>query len=132
MNSRPKAFCNAHTFHVTWTQLHFDWVCKQSQILFNLSVFGLIFLVFISPPSLQLPRMKLLIVSCVLFCLIALSNGAERAVWIAGESGIHPDHPGKCWSQSLERELAVGEEVTDKSKCELIKCGPTFRFSRRV
>lgn len=78
--------------------------------------------------------MKLFVVllSCVFCCLIAVSNGAERAVWIAGGSGVHPDHPGKCWSESLKRELAYGEETTDKLKCELIKCGPALRFARRM
>lgn len=57
---------------------------------------------------------------------------ADRAVWIAHESGVHPDHPGRCWSQSLSREFTVGEEFTDKSKCELIRCGANLQFSRRM
>lgn len=77
-------------------------------------------------------KLFVVLVSCAIFCLISQSNGAERVVWIAGESGVHPDHPGKCWSQSLKRELAVGEEFNDQSTCELIKCGAKFRFSRRV
>ncbi|XP_031621750.1 uncharacterized protein LOC116339826 [Contarinia nasturtii] len=73
----------------------------------------------------------------VLFCLLSVvlispSNGADRAVWITGESGIHADHPGKCWSSSLNREFNVGEEITDKTKCELIRCGANLKFSRRV
>lgn len=67
-----------------------------------------------------------------LLILIGQSNGAERAVWIAGESGVHPDHPGKCWSASLNREFAVGEEFSDQTKCELLRCGPNMRFARRV
>lgn len=78
--------------------------------------------------------MKLVSAVCllVLFCYISPSKGAERAVWIAGESGLHPDHPGKCWSQSLKREFSVGEEFTDKTKCELNKCTPNLRFARRM
>lgn len=73
----------------------------------------------------------------VLFCLMSIvfispSNCADRAVWIAGESGVHPDHPGKCWSSSLNRELKVGEEITDKTKCELIRCGANLKFSKRM
>lgn len=68
----------------------------------------------------------------LLLVLIWPSNGAERAVWIAGKSGVHRDHPGKCWSQSLNREFAVGEEFSDQTKCELQRCGPNLRFSRRV
>lgn len=67
-----------------------------------------------------------------LVTLISLSEGADRVVWIAGESGIHPNHPGKCWSQILNRELNVGEEVTDKTKCELLRCNANFRFAKRV
>lgn len=68
----------------------------------------------------------------VFFVLIVAVNGSNRAVWVAGESGVHPDHPGKCWSQSLNREFNIGEESTDKTKCELIKCRANFRFSRLV
>lgn len=60
------------------------------------------------------------------------SDCAERAVWIVGESGMHPDHPGKCWSQSVNREFRIGEEFSDDTKCELLKCGLNFRFARRV
>lgn len=77
-------------------------------------------------------KLCVLLLSCGIFCLISLSNGAERVVWIAGESGVHPDHPGKCWSQSLKREFSVGEEFTDKTKCELNKCTPNLRFARRM
>lgn len=72
------------------------------------------------------------VVSLIVFVLISTINCADRAVWIAGENGIHPDHPGKCWSQTLNRELKVGEEATVNSNCELIKCGANFRFSRQV
>lgn len=64
--------------------------------------------------------------------LINVSQAADRAVWIAGESGIHLNHPGKCWSDTLNREFNVGEEVTDKSNCELLRCNANFRFSKRV
>lgn len=64
--------------------------------------------------------------------LIKESLGAERAVWVAGESGVHPDHPGKCWSSSLKREFKVGEEFSDSTKCEQIRCGANFQFARRV
>lgn len=81
-----------------------------------------------------LSKMKFLVVlfGFVLLFLISISHGAERAVWISGESGVHPGHPGKCWSQSLNREFSVGEEYADKTKCELIRCGPNFRFARRM
>lgn len=80
------------------------------------------------------PTMKSLfaLLSFVLIALILPSDCAERAVWIAGESGGHPDHPGKCWSPSLNREFKVGEEFNVESKCELLRCGPNLRFSRRV
>lgn len=79
-------------------------------------------------------KMKSLVVLCglVLCFLISQSHGAERVVWVGGESGVHPEHPGKCWSQSLNREFSAGEEHSDKTKCELIRCGPNFRFQRRV
>lgn len=82
----------------------------------------------------RLRKMKFLVVFCglILCFLISASTGAERAVWIGGESGVHPEHPGKCWSQSLNREFAPGEEFSDQTKCELIRCGPNFRFSRRM
>lgn len=70
--------------------------------------------------------------SLIFSILISLIICADRAVWIAGESGVHPEHPGKCWSASLEREFDVGEEITDKAECELIKCGRGFRFNKRV
>lgn len=81
-----------------------------------------------------LRKMKFLVVLCgfVLCFFISTSHGAERAVWIAGESGVHPEHPGKCWSQLLNREFFAGEEYADKTKCELIRCGPNFRFLRRT
>lgn len=82
----------------------------------------------------RLRKMKFLIVLCgfVLCFLVSTLNGAERAVWIAGESGVHPQHPGKCWSESLNREFSIGEEFSDQSKCELIRCGSNFRFGRRM
>lgn len=88
-------------------------------------------------PSLQqhsLRKMKFQIVfSALVFgFLISNSNGVDRVIWIAGESGVHPEHPGKCWSQSLSRELSIGEEFSDQTKCELIRCSPTLRFSRRM
>lgn len=79
-------------------------------------------------------KMKFLVVLCgfLLFFFISKSHGAERAVWIGGDSGVHPDHPGKCWSQSLNREFSVREEYSDKTKCELIRCAPNLRFQRRM
>lgn len=64
--------------------------------------------------------------------LISSLECADRAVWIAGESGVHPEHPSKCWSSVLNKEFRVGEEFNDKSKCELIRCGANFRFTKRV
>lgn len=69
---------------------------------------------------------------CLIIFLVSITHGAERAVWIAGESGSHPDHPGECWSQTLNRVFAIGEEFSDQAKCELIRCGPNLRFSRRM
>lgn len=68
----------------------------------------------------------------LIFFVLISAISCDRAVWIAGESGIHPDHPGKCWSQSLNHEFSVGEELTDKTKCELLKCGANFQFKKRV
>lgn len=68
----------------------------------------------------------------VFFVLNSHANCDERVVWVAGESGLHPDHPGKCWPQTLNREFNVGDEFTDKTKCQLIRCGASLRFSRRV
>lgn len=102
----------------------------QSVFIFQNHIFSMEFAVI---PITQ-RKMKFLVVLCglVLCFLISKSNGAERAVWISGESGLHPDHPGKCWSQSLNREFSVGEEFADQTKCELNRCGPNFRFSRRM
>lgn len=58
--------------------------------------------------------------------------GAEREVWIAGDSGIDRNHPGKCWSQAMNREFNVGETGTDKVKCELLRCNANLRFSKRM
>lgn len=56
----------------------------------------------------------------------------ERVVWINGGSGIHADHPQKCWSATLNREFAIGEEFNDGDKCELLRCRPDLRFQKRV
>lgn len=63
---------------------------------------------------------------------IQQTDCAERAVWISGESGAHSDHPGKCWLQSLSREFRVGEEFTDTTKCELLRCRPSLQFARQM
>lgn len=76
-------------------------------------------------------KMKFLAVLCG-FGLCFLISKSDGAVWISGESGVHSDHLGSCWSQSLNREFSVGEEFADPTKCELIRCGPNYRFSRRV
>lgn len=68
--------------------------------------------------------MKCLLV-VLLFSIIALlveHNAAERVVWVPAESGIHADHPGKCWSETLNKEFSVGDETTDNTKCELLRC----------
>lgn len=57
---------------------------------------------------------------------------SERVVWINGESGVHADHPGKCWSASLNREFAVGAEFSDSDQCELVRCASNLRFQRRM
>lgn len=79
-------------------------------------------------------EMKLFILFAI-FAVIELDqfvHGADRVVWVPAESGVHKDHPGKCWSATLNREFSVGEELSDKNKCELIRCGPSLRFSKRV
>lgn len=106
-----------------------EFQCK-SVFISQRRIFSMEFAVIPSTPR----KMKFLAVLCslVLCLFISKSHGAERAVWISGESGVHPEHPGKCWSQSLNREFSVGEEHSDKTKCELIRCGQNFRFQRRM
>lgn len=73
------------------------------------------------------------IFSFALLCVLSgVTDAAERAAWMAGESGIHADHPGKCWSVTMQREFTIGEEVTDNTNCELIRCGANLRFQRKV
>lgn len=76
--------------------------------------------------------MKFIIFCVIITVIIEVISGAERAVWVAGENGLHPNHPGKCWSSELNREFNVGEEFSDKTKCELIRCGQNYRFTRRL
>lgn len=66
-----------------------------------------------------------------LFALLCVAS-AERAAWQNGESAVHADHPGKCWSAAMQRELAIGEQITDNGRCELIRCASNLRFQRKV
>lgn len=78
-------------------------------------------------------RFLVVLFATYILCVILNEvNAAERAVWIPGENGIHAKHPGKCWSVSLNQAFVVGQEYSDKEKCELIRCGQNLRFQKRM
>lgn len=68
----------------------------------------------------------------LLYAVYEEVNGTERVIWLNGETGVHAEHPNKCWSSTLNREFNKGEELNDQARCEIIRCGQNLRFQRRV